>query len=127
MAIHTGYRGCGAYGGNRELMSLFQIIAAKFTKVGSLAFHTGSDSTGYKNSLKIFDELMLQELSGPSQYTTNRLTLLPLDFNVALAMEPGSFQASTHFFDHRLLNVYPVCTQEIFKNIKKPYISVRPY
>jgi hypothetical protein len=77
IAIHTGYWGCGAYGGNRELMSLLQIIAARLAKVDNLVFHTGNDSTSYKNALKIIDKLMLDEsLQGDSkvpQYCTNQL------------------------------------------------------
>jgi hypothetical protein len=40
VVIHTGYWGCGAYGGNRELMAALQIIAARAVGVARLVFHT---------------------------------------------------------------------------------------
>jgi hypothetical protein len=42
--IHTGFWGCGAYGGNRVLMGLLQIIAANLAKIDRLVFHTGEDN-----------------------------------------------------------------------------------
>ena len=41
VVIHTGYWGCGAFGGNRTLMALLQILAAGTAGVDSLVFHTG--------------------------------------------------------------------------------------
>lgn len=42
--IHTGYWGCGAYGGNREIMALLQMLAAKMANVTKLVFHFGDKS-----------------------------------------------------------------------------------
>lgn len=42
VVVHTGYWGCGAFGGNRELMALLQIAAAGLAGLDSLVFHTGS-------------------------------------------------------------------------------------
>ena len=42
--IHTGYWGCGAFGGNRSLMALIQLLAARLAVVNRLVFHTGSQS-----------------------------------------------------------------------------------
>jgi hypothetical protein len=39
--VHTGYWGCGAYGGNRVLMALLQILAARIADLKRLVFHTG--------------------------------------------------------------------------------------
>jgi Poly (ADP-ribose) glycohydrolase (PARG) len=39
--IHTGFWGCGAYGGNRIVMTLLQLLAARLAGVGRLVFHTG--------------------------------------------------------------------------------------
>jgi hypothetical protein len=39
--IHTGYWGCGAYGGNRILMTMLQLHAAQLAQVDQLVFHTG--------------------------------------------------------------------------------------
>jgi hypothetical protein len=40
IAVHTGYWGCGAFGGNRVLMTLLQVVAAGAVGVDSLVFHT---------------------------------------------------------------------------------------
>lgn len=37
--VHTGYWGCGAFGGNRVLMPLLQIIAAQLVGIDRLVFH----------------------------------------------------------------------------------------
>lgn len=57
-AIHTGYWGCGAYGGNRELMPLLQMIAACCAGVDVLVFHTGGDSGGYAQSVSTLAEIL---------------------------------------------------------------------
>ena len=44
VTIHTGWWGCGAFGGNRILMALLQVLAAKMAGVGRLVFHIGSES-----------------------------------------------------------------------------------
>lgn len=38
--LHTGFWGCGAYGGDRELMTLLQLIAASLVGVQDIWFHT---------------------------------------------------------------------------------------
>ena len=43
VVIHTGFWGCGAYGGNRELMALLQILAARMAGVSKLVFYTFDD------------------------------------------------------------------------------------
>jgi hypothetical protein len=40
VVIHTGFWGCGAYGGNRQLMAALQIIAARAVAISRLVFHT---------------------------------------------------------------------------------------
>jgi Poly (ADP-ribose) glycohydrolase (PARG) len=42
--IHTGFWGCGAYGGNRVLMTILQILAAQLAGVNCLVFHTGDEA-----------------------------------------------------------------------------------
>ena len=42
--IHTGHWGCGAFGGNRILMSLLQILAAKLSDIQTLVFCYGDGS-----------------------------------------------------------------------------------
>jgi len=40
VVIHTGFWGCGAYGGNRILMALLQLLAARVAGVDRVVFHT---------------------------------------------------------------------------------------
>ena len=43
VVIHTGFWGCDAYGGNRELMAALQIVAARAVGISRLVFHTFDD------------------------------------------------------------------------------------
>ncbi len=38
--IHTGWWGCGAYGNNRQIMVLTQMLAAYWAQINELIFHT---------------------------------------------------------------------------------------
>ncbi|MFN2169531.1 MAG: hypothetical protein ACK2U9_25135 [Anaerolineae bacterium] len=58
VAIHTGYWGCGAYGGNRVLMPLLQLIAAGCLDLDLLVFHAGPDSTGYREAKQLLATLL---------------------------------------------------------------------
>ncbi len=40
VAVHTGFWGCGAFGGNRVLMTTLQLLAAEMAGVERLVFHT---------------------------------------------------------------------------------------
>ncbi len=39
--VHTGYWGCGAFGGDRVLMAMLQALAAEMAGLERLIFHTG--------------------------------------------------------------------------------------
>ncbi|MDY3560590.1 hypothetical protein R5W23_001835 [Gemmata sp. JC673] len=41
VVVHTGYWGCGAYGGHRVLMAVLQVLAARLAGLNRLVFHTG--------------------------------------------------------------------------------------
>jgi hypothetical protein len=53
VVVHTGFWGCGAYGGNRYLMSLLQIAAAEAAGIDRLEFHA-VDQQGFQ----VFDEAL---------------------------------------------------------------------
>lgn len=40
VAVHSGFWGCGAFGGNRVLMAMLQLIAAHMAGMDRLVFHT---------------------------------------------------------------------------------------
>ena len=44
VAIHSGFWGCGAFGGNRVMMTLLQFLAADMAGVARLVFHVGDPS-----------------------------------------------------------------------------------
>lgn len=63
--IHTGHWGCGAFGGNRVLMALLQILAAKLSEVNTLFFCYG-DSSGLApvlEAVQLLDKLLLTSRS----------------------------------------------------------------
>lgn len=41
VGVHTGFWGCGAFGGNRVLMAMLQLLAAEMAALDVLVFHTG--------------------------------------------------------------------------------------
>jgi hypothetical protein len=44
VVIHSGFWGCGAFGGNRVMMTLLQLLAADMAGVAGLVFHVGDPS-----------------------------------------------------------------------------------
>ena len=42
VGVHTGFWGCGAFGGNRVLMAMLQLLAGEMAGLDVLVFHTGS-------------------------------------------------------------------------------------
>ncbi|WP_198016752.1 poly(ADP-ribose) glycohydrolase [Rubidibacter lacunae] len=45
IVLHTSNWGCGAYGGNRQLMISIQIIAASLAGISEIVFYCGADPT----------------------------------------------------------------------------------
>lgn len=50
VVVHTGWWGCGAFGGNRVLMAILQLVAAEMADVEQLVVHSGAP--GEEASLK---------------------------------------------------------------------------
>lgn len=50
VVVHTGYWGCGAFGGNRVLMPILQALAASASGLDRLVFHTAGDPVGVEGS-----------------------------------------------------------------------------
>ena len=73
--IHTGFWGCGAFGGNRQLMTILQSFAADLAKV-DLKFWAVNDS-GAKDALKYYE--WYQSITEPraiNKFTHNLLERL---------------------------------------------------
>lgn len=68
--VHTGYWGCGAYGGNRVLMALLQLLAAHLAGLDRLVFHVGDDAAPFERATAILSSLLprgrLRQLVGLS-------------------------------------------------------------
>lgn len=61
VSIHTGFWGCGAYGGNRVVMSVLQMVAATMAGIDKLVFHT-VDQSGMEPASQA--ETCLREIIG---------------------------------------------------------------
>jgi hypothetical protein len=58
VVIHTGFWGCGAYGGNRVLMTLLQMIAARLAGINSLVFHYGTSAVEAQRASAMLTDLL---------------------------------------------------------------------
>jgi hypothetical protein len=58
VGIHTGYWGCGAYGGDRVLMTRLQCIAAQAAGVDRLILHVGNDGGAAQVGRALADDLI---------------------------------------------------------------------
>lgn len=63
--IHTGFWGCGAFGGNKVLMTLLQLLAAHLAQIDRLIFHTSdrSGSEALATAQEIFQNLTTADSS----------------------------------------------------------------
>lgn len=59
VAVHSGFWGCGAFGGNRVMMTLVQLLAADMAGVARLVFHVGDPSgrTSVERALALTPDL----------------------------------------------------------------------
>jgi hypothetical protein len=74
VVVHTGFWGCGAYGGNRVLMALLQLLAAHLARLDRLVFHTGdtSGSLPYRQASRILQQVV--ESGAPSHRVADIVT-----------------------------------------------------
>lgn len=72
VAIHTGFWGCGAYGGNRTVMTILQIAAAGMAGVDRLVFHTVNEAS--MSVLHQAKSLIRSEFSGISEVDTRDIS-----------------------------------------------------
>lgn len=63
VVVHTGFWGCGAYGGNKILMALLQLLAARMAELDRLVFHTGG-ADGTRAYLRANDAMQEVVASG---------------------------------------------------------------
>jgi hypothetical protein len=81
---HTGYWGCGAFGGNRVLMAVLQLLAVAEADVDALAFHP-ADARG-RDQLEHARAIVAELESAGSEWPTSkliaRLTALRFEWGV---------------------------------------------
>lgn len=67
--VHTGFWGCGAFGGNRTLMPLAQLIAAHWAGIDRFVFHsvTRDGTDAFAAARKRFDEILGRRPLQPRQ------------------------------------------------------------
>ena len=82
VVVHTGNWGCGAYGGNRQLMLTIQIVAARLAGISKLVIYCGADS---KDDVSKFDSELEHRFKFKPGVTVGRL----LDRLVAAAFPWG--------------------------------------
>jgi hypothetical protein len=60
VVIHTGHWGCGAYGGNKILMALLQLLGARLAQIDCLVFHAFDEpgQAAYGQALNHYEELV---------------------------------------------------------------------
>lgn len=87
--IHTGYWGCGAYGGERVLMALLQLLAARLAKIDRLVFHTGDVLN--TNHLAVAKQILNRDLLPfNSQISTTHLLAKIYDMNFQWGISDGN-------------------------------------
>ncbi len=85
VVVHTGYWGCGAYGGHRTLMALLQILAARTAQLDRLVFHTGdaAGSATLRNALVVAErDLGLGEAPTPLAAVIDKLDAMAFHWGV---------------------------------------------
>lgn len=85
VVVHTGYWGCGAYGGNRVLMALLQVLGARLAQVDCLVFHTG-DAAGapaFHDACRTFQDLETAGQPGRLADVLARIEALGLQWGVS--------------------------------------------
>jgi hypothetical protein len=61
VTMHAGFWGCGAFGGNRVLMTALQVVAARLAEVARLVYWTGanpSDELAFSQGCDRADRLL---------------------------------------------------------------------
>ena len=71
VTIHSGFWGCGAYGGNRILMTILQLIAANMSSIDQLVFHA-VNKQGVADVHRALD-IMKNDILYPSVIKTDSL------------------------------------------------------
>lgn len=69
--VHTGFWGCGAFGGNRILMAALQVLAAGMAELERIVFYTGQP--GGESSVNAAIRLLQDDLAHSGSQATDDL------------------------------------------------------
>lgn len=78
--VHTGFWGCGAFGGNRVLLPMLQIVAARNAGIDRLVFHVREDTECIEKAKAVLDEIAETPLS--MNDLVQRVTALGFEWGV---------------------------------------------
>jgi hypothetical protein len=82
--VHTGFWGCGAFGGNRELMALLQVLAAGMAGIERLVFHTvhAGGNVAFDAAIQRIRR-SLSEQSIDTRHALNRIAAMNFEWGVS--------------------------------------------
>jgi hypothetical protein len=83
VVVHTGFWGCGAFGGHRALMAALQALAAGMAGVERLVFHTGSEAEALREALGLIDERLASGPEGDLAAALDRIAALGFEWGVS--------------------------------------------
>jgi hypothetical protein len=82
VVVHTGLWGCGAFGGNRTLMLLLQMIAAAHARIDCLVIHAPGAAAEFAAARSLLDDLLPAAASTSATTLIERTTALGLEWGV---------------------------------------------
>jgi len=85
VAVHTGYWGCGAFGGNRVLMALLQVLAAGSAGLDQLVFHVGGPGgrEPLEEALRLIDSGLGTDPALGTRELINRIETIGFEWGVS--------------------------------------------
>jgi len=85
VVVHTGFWGCGAFGGHRVLMAILQILAGDMAGLDLLVFHTGygKEAAGAINAARSVVDLNRSRGLVSGRELTERLAALGFEWGVS--------------------------------------------
>jgi len=85
VVVHTGYWGCGVFGGNRIVMAMLQMLAAGMAGVDRLVFHTVSKegNGSFDEAMRILREELAAEGEVGSQQLLDRIEAMGFQWGMS--------------------------------------------
>ena len=81
--INTGFWGCGAYGGNRELMALLQLHAANLADVDELVFFSGACCRDFEKAQAKFRTTLVEQKGCSSDALVEQVVAMNFSWGIS--------------------------------------------